>query len=59
MAVRNKNGHGVTSVLPDNADGVQVAPAKIVFQQAPANQSGGIGNKGVANVNPTGHGKKY
>lgn len=38
-----KSGHAVTGVLPPHADGAQVAPANIQFQQAPGYQSSGMG----------------
>lgn len=41
--VRNNNGHGVTNVLPSNADAVTVQGVTLPFQQAPATQSGGVG----------------
>lgn len=47
MAIVNNNGHGVTTVLPKTADGVQVAPVTMPFQEAPANQSGGPGGPPV------------
>lgn len=48
MAVRNKAGHAVTSVLPGNSDAVTVAPVSMPYQEAPANQSGGVGGPKVA-----------
>lgn len=41
MAIVNRNGHGVTTALPGNADAVTVGSVSVPYPQAPANQAGG------------------
>lgn len=48
MAITNKNGHGVTTSLPNNADAVSVGAISLPIQGVPANQSGGTSGPTVA-----------
>jgi hypothetical protein len=40
MAITNRNGHGVTTALPSNADAVTVSPVSLPTQLPPSNQAG-------------------